>query len=225
MIKNNMTIRGYFDERIQEIRTEVVRMSNLSSEMIELAVQAATTGNELRAQDVIDRDDEIDELEHRIILETVQLVMREAPVASDLRTLTSTMGVIGEIEKVADDAVKLARRSARLGKDFPGEMRSALVELSVAARNALASASRLYVEYDAKLAQDLIDSDENIDRMYGEACSRITELIKSNASDIKKYLATMEIFHALEHIADRSVSIAKRMRVHYEGAPSVSRAV
>jgi len=214
-----MTLRGYYDERIEQIRSEIVRMGDVASGMIELAVEAVVTGNVARAEEVINRDDQVDFLEEEIIRNTVFLVMQEAPVAGDLRMLTATLGVIGEIEKVADDAVKLARRAVRLEGQFPGELRSALHEMGIAARKSLAAAIRLYTKYENELALEVIDGDEQIDTRYAVACHRITELIQQDSSQTERYLGTMEIFHALEHIADRSVAIAKRMRVHYEVGP------
>lgn len=214
-----MTLRGYYDERIEKIRSDVVRMGNLSSEMIELAVEAAANNDTAKADQVIDRDDQIDVLEEEVIRNTVLLVMQESPVASDLRMLTSTLGVIGEIEKVADDAVKLARRAESVKGQFPGEMRQALVSLGVAARKSLASALRLYTNYDPALAKEVILSDEMVDSQYAVACDRIVEFIQHDPALTRNYLSTIEIFHALEHIADRSVAIAKRLRVHYETDP------
>jgi phosphate transport system protein len=218
-----MSVRGSFDERISEIRTEIIRMGNLSSEMIDLAVQAATTGNEDHAREVIVRDDLVDSLEEEVIRATVMLVMREAPVAGDLRTLTSTLGVIGEFEKVADDAVKLARRARKVRGFFPGELKSSLVEMAGQSRKLLASCVRLYTHYDAALASEIVDADDVVDKQYSIACQRIIELIRENPVHAEKYVATMEIFHALEHIADRCVSVAKRLRVHYESPMTGSR--
>lgn len=217
-----MTLRRYYDERIDQIRSEIVRMGNLANEMIELAVEAAHTGNAELANEVIERDDQIDYIEEEVIRNTVLTVMQEAPVANDLRMLTSTLGVIGEIEKVADDAVKLARRSGLIGERFPGEMRAALVDIGVNARKAVASSIRLYTAYSSDLATSIISFDEEIDAQYSVACQRVVGLIEENPSETERYLKTIEIFHALEHIADRAVAIAKRLRVHYETG-SVSR--
>lgn len=214
------SIRGHFDEQLESLRSQVVRMGDVTSEMISLSVEAAASGNQGISQRVVSMDDEVDKLEQRVILETVDMVMRESPVASDLRVLTSTLGVIGEIEKIADDAVKLARRSERLGRPVQGEFKTALAELSSLARNVLASAIRLYVSYDPTLAEEVIESDEIIDKRYAVARHRVIELIKSNPDATAEYLSTMEILHALEHIADRSVAIAKRLQLHYESSDS-----
>ncbi|MBS1704733.1 MAG: hypothetical protein JST40_02580 [Armatimonadetes bacterium] len=217
-----MTLRAYYDEKLQKIRTEIVRMANLSSEMIERAVEAATSGNPARADSVIERDAVVDDLEEQVIREALTIMAREAPVAQDLRLLTSTLGVIGEIEKVADDAVKLARRSKQLGNRFPGELRAPLLEMGQMARKALAVAIKLYAEYEIDLASELIESDEQIDTQYSIACSQIVVLMRQDPQRIEDLLATMQIFHALEHIADRSVAVVKRLRMHYEAGPSTS---
>lgn len=215
-----MTLRGYFDDRLRDLQSQIVRMASVSNEMIERAIEAATTGNVSRAQEVIHQDDHVDDLEQKVIRETVLLVMREMPVARDLRVLTSTLGVIGEIEKIADDAVKLARRAITLGNRFPGELRTSLIEMGVASRRSLANATKLYTEYEPELAQTVIADDDTIDTLYTLACARIVDLMRQHPDRIEDYLSTMQMFHALEHIADRSVAVAKRLRLHYENFES-----
>lgn len=219
-----MTPRQRFDERLDQIRSDVVRMGNLASDMAQQAVEAMQTNDLALARQVVDSDDLVDQLEQDTIRATVVLVMQEAPVANDLRTLTSTLGVIGEIEKVADDAVKLARRATKIGGQFPGELRMALHEMGKQARLAFASALRLYTNYTPELAQEVIDFDEQVDRAYSDARDRAVQMIKENPDQAKSLVRTIDAFHALEHIADRAVAIAKRLKVHYESADATSAA-
>lgn len=218
-----MTPRQKFDEKLDQIRSDVVRMGNLASEMAQQAVDAMQNNDLTLAREVIQSDDEVDRLEQDTIRSTVLLVMQEAPVANDLRMLTSTLGVIGEIEKVADDAVKLARRATKLGGQFPGELRMALHEMGRKARLAFASALRLYTDYSHELAQEVIDFDEEVDKAYSEARNRAVELIRQNPDQAKSLVRTIDAFHALEHIADRAVAIAKRLQVHYESVGEPAR--
>ncbi len=214
-----MGLRGYYDEKMEQIRAHIVEMGALSTLMIDQAVESALSGNPEPATAAIDQDDQVDVLEEQVIRDTVMLVMQEAPVAGDLRMLTSTLGVIGELEKVADDAVKLARRAHQIGSGFPGEMRAALIDLGSNAKMSLASALRLYTEYDPELATQIINFDEKIDLQYAAARQRLVQLVKERPDDAELTIITMSIFQALEHIADHAVSIAKRLRVHYESAP------
>lgn len=215
-----MSLRQQYDERLELIRSQIIQMSTLATEMIEEAMAAVLEGNTDAAEAVIHRDDVVDALEETVIRETVLLVMQESPVASDLRILTSTLGVIGELEKVADDAVKLARRAKKLGGEFPDELRPALEDISTNCKRSLAGAIRLYTNYDSGLAQEIITLDEKIDLQYAVARKRIVEIIQEDPSCTESAVITMGIFHALEHVADHAVAIAKRLRVHYEAKPA-----
>ncbi|MCE9558624.1 MAG: hypothetical protein K8R88_06705 [Armatimonadetes bacterium] len=211
-----MGLRRMYDEKLETIREHIVHMSTMATEMIEQAIEAVLTGDIDLANMVISRDDLVDALEETVIRETVLLVMQEAPVAGDLKFLTATLGVIGELEKVADDAVKLARRAKKIDGHFPDDMRSALGDLATNAKRSLAGAIRLYTSYDSNLAQEIITLDEKIDLQYSVARKRLILIMQQRPEEAENCVIAMGIFHALEHVADHAVAIAKRLRVHYE---------
>ena len=111
-------MRIHYEERLLAIRSQVISMGNLAHDMVRKASESVIGGNPSLANEVIRDDDQVDALERKTTLETIMLVMQESPVGADLRFLISTLGVVGEIEEVADDAVKLARRSLKLGSEF-----------------------------------------------------------------------------------------------------------
>ena len=191
-------------------------MGSDANEMVRHGVEATLNGDVALATATIALDDRIDEFERTTLDNTVIVLMQESPVASDLRFLVSTLGVIGELEKVGDDAVKLCRRATKLSGLFPVEMKVALLELGELARLSLSSALRLYAEYDVHLACEIIRADKEIDTAYSRARNRVFELIQANPSATEHLVRTIECFHALEHVADHAVSIANRMRMHYD---------
>lgn len=211
-----MTVRQRLDDRHQHIQTDILRMAGIANDMVRLAVEAVISGDVELARRVIAMDDEVDSLEKDTLNATVRAVGLEAPVASDLRMLVCTLGVIGEVEKIADDAVKLARRSAKLTGHFPAEMKLALHQLGEEARRVFAAAMRLYVEYSTELAKEIVSSDEAIDGQYVQARNRVFDLIRDNPQETEHLVRTIEAFHALEHVADHAVEIASRMRMHHE---------
>lgn len=186
-------------------------MGNVAHEMVRNAAESVIFSNPSLAQEVIREDDTVDNAERSVMQDTIKLVMAESPVASDLRFLISTLGVVSEIEKVADDAVKLARRSLKLGSNFPSTMKVQLSELSESARLQFASSLRLYSDFSPELAKSIVDADEAIDSAYSTARDQVLELLKMDPSDPGSFVRTIEVFHALEHVSDHAVSIAKRM--------------
>ena len=191
-------------------------MGGDANEMVRLAVEATLNGDLDAANRVIDLDDRVDEYERNAVNKTVLAVMQESPVAADLKFLISTLGVVGEIEKVGDDAVKLARRATKLSGQFPSEMRVALLELGEACRRSFNLSLRLYSEYSSELAKEVIDGDQEIDTAYSQSRNKVFKLIQLNPEATENLVRTIEAFHALEHVADHAVAIAVRLRMLYE---------
>ena len=215
-------MRIHYEERLLAIRGQVIAMGNLAHDMVRKASESVITGNPSLANEVIRDDDVVDAAERQTTLETIMLVMQESPVGSDLRFLVSTLGVVGEIEEVADDAVKLARRSIKLGSNFPSSMKVQLSDLSEIARRQLASAVRLYADFDAELAQSIIDTDDEVDSAYSKARDELLGILKLDPTDAKGLVRAIEVFHALEHVSDGAVAIAKRMQLIDEPPPSMA---
>ncbi len=190
-------------------------MGHIANEMIRLAVESIVSGDLDLAQRVIAMDDEVDLLESETLQRTIATMGMNAPVASDLMMLAGTLNVIGEVEKVADDAVKLARRATKLVGHFPAEMKLALSQLGEASSKMFSSALRLYSEYSDELASEVIHGDKAIDTQYTTARGRVFKLIQQNPDNTEHLVRTIEAFHALEHVADRSVQIAVRLRMQY----------
>lgn len=211
-----MTLRHHFQERLEEIRSDVIRMGGDANEMVRLAVESTLNGDLELANRVIAADDRVDDFERAVVNKTVIAVMQESPVAADLRFLVSTLGVVSEIEKVGDDAVKLARRATKLSGQFPPEMRVALLELGEAARRSFNSSIRLFSDYSTELSVEIVRGDKEIDTAYSQARNKVFNLIQQNPEATEHLVRTIEAFHALEHVADHAVAIAVRLRMVYE---------
>jgi len=211
-----VNLRQHYRERLEEIRSDVIRMGGEANEMVRLAVEATLNGDMDVANRVISLDDRVDEFERNAVNKTVLAVMQESPVAADLKFLVSTLGVVGEIEKVGDDAVKLARRATKLSGQFPAELRVALLELGEAARRSFNLSLRLYSEYSSAMAKEIVDGDVQIDTAYSVSRNKVFSLIRLNPEATEHLVRTIEAFHALEHVADHAVSIAVRLRMLYE---------
>ncbi|MBS1726295.1 MAG: phosphate signaling complex protein PhoU [Armatimonadetes bacterium] len=214
-------MRIHYEERLLDIRSHVIAMGNQAHEMVRKASESVITSNPGLANEVIREDDAVDIAERKTIMEAITFVVQESPVASDLRFLVSTLGVVGEIEEVADDAVKLARRSLKLGTNFPATMKKQLNELSEVSRLQFMSALRLYSEFDPDLARSIVDRDNEVDSAYSRARDQLLEMFKEDANNAGGLVRTIEVFHALEHVSDHAVSIAKRMQMIDEPPPGV----
>lgn len=213
-----MSTRHQFDERLHQIQSEVIRMAEIASDMVRRAIETATRGDPGLADAIIVTDDEVDRLEEQAIQDTILAVMQEAPVASDLRFLVGTLEVIHEIEKVADDATKLARRAAKLATSFPGELKAPLHQIGELARQAFGLAMKQYLSYDPAVDADLHAIEAEVDGRYDHVRRALLERISESPEAARVLLRTIEVFRAVEHVSDRAVEIAARMRYVTTGA-------
>jgi phosphate transport system protein len=211
-----MSFRSQYDTKLAAIRAAFIHMGGLAVDMVRMAVEATLTNDHELARKVIAMDDEVDRMVYEALEQAAMTVMTEQPVASDSRMLASALGIMGEIERAADDATKLAERSMKLSGMFPSEMKRPLSEMSEEVRKVFAASLRLFSDYDHDLALQLRSSDNNIDMLYTHARSRIYELIQENPKATEHLIRAIEIFHALEHVGDHAEEIAKRLMLHYE---------
>jgi len=214
-----MNYRHHYDQKLGEIRGSVIKLGGLASDMVRMAVEATLNNDVELAKKVIAMDDEVDRLDNDTLELAAATVMVETPVASDLKMLASALGILGEIEKVADDAVKMASRSIKLSGLFPAEMKRPLREMAEEARRVFAGSLRLFTDYNHNLAVEIRKADSEIDRLYGVARHRIYELIQQNPKATEHLVRSIEVFHAIEHVADHAEDIAKRIMLHYEKHP------
>ncbi|MFZ4506600.1 MAG: phosphate signaling complex PhoU family protein [Fimbriimonas sp.] len=209
------SFRVQYQGKLDQIQADVLKAGAEATEMVREATEAALSGDPELCAAVIAKDDAIDEAERRLVNLAV-LAMLEAPVAADLRLLVCTFGVMSEIEKVGDDAAKLARRASRLGASFPSEFKLPLIELSEKARHAFSASLRLYSSYSNSFCAEIIAGDKAIDKTYSAVRKRALDLIKEQPSSAEDLLRTAESFRALEHVADRATAVANHMKMIYE---------
>lgn len=208
--------RSNYDQTLAEIQADLIRMGNLALEMVELSVQSALNDDKEVASRVNELERQVDEAEVALTEKIILTMVKESPVARDLLFLTSTLGVVAEIEKAGDDAAKLGRRSFKLQVTFPEDLKDLLADMDRDTRANFRAALQLYTQYSTEAATALIKSDEVVDKQYKKSRRALLEMIVEQPEKKRQLFRCSEIFHALEHIADHAANIARTMNVFYK---------
>lgn len=210
--------RQSLDEAIAEIRADVVRMGAQAHDMVEMAVQSVfQEGSDLH-EEVTALEADLDASERKATQKIVELAVTISPVAHDLLFLTSTLVILGEIERAGDDAFKLSRRSSKLTMPFPDDLKELLAETDRQSRANFRTAISLFAEYDSETAHRLIKSDQLVDNAYKASRTALLEKMVEEPEEKRQHFRVSEMFHALEHVSDHAVNIAKTLRLFYEDA-------
>ncbi len=202
-------MRNRFFEQLEQLNVELIRMGALCEESISCAVKALfdEDGAAMIAR-VNANEEEIDHLEREVEALCMKLLLRQQPVAGDLRTISSALKMISDMERIGDQSQDIAElaefiRSTDLaGKVHISDMAKETVKM-------VTTGVESFVRKDSELAQKTIDMDDNVDRLFLEVKSELISLIREDAKDAEYYLDLLMAAKYLERIGDHATNIAE----------------
>ncbi len=198
-----------FDSALEALRKNVLMMASLTTRNLENARRGLFERDEDWCNTAIADDEEIDSLEIQVDRDGIEIMLRFHPYASDLRTVIAAMKMSVNLERVADQAVGIARRARKLNTHAVISETSALEPLFKHASAMLQDAIKAYAENDPDLARTLKPRDRELDAMNRDFANRVTELMPVNPGMIQAYLELIFVARFLERIGDQSTNIAE----------------
>lgn len=199
----------HFDQELHEVRELLLRMASRAEEQVRDALGAVKRRDAQAAQHSIERDHEIDALELEIEERTIALLARRQPMATDLRTLVSTLKISNDLERVGDHAVNIAQCAKRLAEALPMPNLSELDRMADVSTEMLRDAIAAFIDRDADLAREVCRRDDQVDR-YNDAVFRVMLAEMSrNPNGIVAALQMMLVARNLERIADLATNLGE----------------
>ena len=168
-------MQRHFDQELEELKKELLRMGSLAEAAINEAVEALRSLDGKRAQTVINNDSVVDALENTIDEKCLDLLALQQPMAVDLRFVTMVMQISTDIERIADLAVDIAQRVLEL-VDKP--LLKPLVDipsLSTVAQKMVKEVLTAFVNKDTALAQQVIACDAQADELRNKIARELIE--------------------------------------------------
>ncbi len=202
--------REQFTQKIQDIKRDVLKMGDLVESLISIAVTSLREQNLEVANEVIEKDDEIDQLELEIEKECMMLLALQQPLAKDLRTIASALKIITDLERMADHAVNIAKITLQIGKDSLIKPLVDIPKMADLALEMIKMSLDAFVNEDVELAEKAGARDEEVDELYERILDDVLNLIIQNKEFAKQGTKLIFIGRYLERIADHSTNICER---------------
>ena len=198
-------MRETFEHKLGKLNNDLIRMGGMIEEAIASAITALRDSDAVLAKKVVDGDRQVDEEEKNIESQCLSIILREQPVARDLRKVSAALKMVTDMERIADNAADIAEIS--LTADVSAIMHI-VREIQTMSEKVIIMVSHSidsFVTTDMELANETIKADDEVDELFVSIRNRIVELIKSehcsgDAIMIVKYL---------ERIADHAVNICE----------------
>jgi phosphate transport system protein len=207
----------HFQDEMDRLKSSLVGMAGLAEEQVRKAMKALLDRSVELAQEVVDGDTELDDLEIEIDAAAISLLALQQPMARDLRFITMAMKISSELERVGDHAVNIADAVKYMVQAPPFPVLPEIEEMVRLATDMLADSLDAFVRADAAAAREILKQDDRVDELH-ENNFRI--LLTHMMEDPRKITAGMDLLLIsgnLERIADLATNICEEVIFLVEG--------
>ena len=203
-------ISQQYNVELEEVRSHLLAMGGLVEKQVSDAVRAVIDADAGLARQVRTIDDQIDIMERGIDEECLRILARRQPAASDLRLIISISKSVIDLERIGDEATKIARRAIQLCEE--GESPRGYVEvrhIGGQVRKMVQEALDAFARFDADLALSVAQYDKTVDREYKTALRELVTYMMEDPRSISRVLSVIWALRSLERIGDHARNIAE----------------
>jgi phosphate transport system protein len=207
----------HYERRLRLLKDKLLLMGYQAEQMIADSIRALQERRSDLAEEVMSRDDTIDQLEIEIDNLCYEILALEQPVARDLRFIATALKIVRDIERIGDIAVNINRRTIELLQEPALKRLIALPLMADAAQGILRGSLDAFVASNPRLAETVIKNDCVIDDMYDEIFRELLAYMFEDARSVSRALKLIFIAKHLERVGDHSANIAEMVIFMVEG--------
>ena len=198
-----------YDEQLSILTNTIAKMGALAEKQIKDSTEALLTNDQEFVDEIVGKDDRIDELEKDIESQVVNLITMRQPMAIDLRETVSAMKISGDLERIGDLAKNIAKRSRHVNISLPDDIKKTVGAASEKVQKNLKSVLDAFVNRDAKAAEAVWNSDEEIDDLIDISMNSVTKFMETGNGNIKPATHLLFMSKNLERMGDHATNIAE----------------
>ena len=201
-------MRNRFDQQLEKLNVELVTMGALCEDALTYAIRALFDRESDMAERAEEAEKQIDQMEREIESICMRLLLQQQPVARDLRVISSALKMIGDMERIGDQAADIAEIVKYLKEDDVPNLRH-LREMSDFAAGMVTASINSFVRQDLDLAKKVILDDDVVDGYFEKVKEALIGLIADGDIDGAFLLDLLMIAKYIERIGDHATNIAE----------------
>ncbi|MEC4719723.1 phosphate signaling complex protein PhoU [Noviherbaspirillum sp. CPCC 100848] len=209
-----------YDIDLETIRAKMLMVGGMVENQLYDAIGCFRTGNMGQADKVIKGDENVNRMEVDLDDACSHLIVKRQPAANDLRSVVATLKVITDLERIGDEAVKIARTAQALHERGPVSVLNHYESIRILAMSAiqlLRDALDCFARLDDKQAMLIISQDQNIDHEFRATTREMITFMMEDPRTISAALDTIWVAKAIERVGDHAKNIAEYVIYVVEG--------
>ncbi|HEX2937628.1 MAG TPA: phosphate signaling complex protein PhoU [Ruminiclostridium sp.] len=204
-----MSARTEFQHDLEQLHLDMIRMGGLIEEAIDKSIDALEKRDKELAQNIIDNDKEIDDLDRTIEAKCLRLLLKQQPVAGDLRAISTALKMITDMERIGDQAADIADISLRFDdKPFIKTLEHIPLMANIAA-SMVKDSITAFVKNDIAFANSIMKRDDEVDSLFETVKQDIVAIMLKSTEQVDQAIDFLQIAKYLERIGDHAVNICE----------------
>lgn len=201
-------MRNRFNKQLHALNNELITMGALCEEAISSAAKLLIDNDVKMKENVLDADRQIDQKERDIENLCMKLLMQQQPVASDLRTVSSALKMISDMERIGDQALDISEITEyACGSGMQSEIH--IADMARATIQMVTDSIDSFIKKDTELAHTVILQDNTVDDLFDKVKGELILATRSNTSNAEALIDLLMIAKYFERIGDHAENIAE----------------
>ena len=201
-------MRNQFDRQLNTLNGELIQMGHMVEQAIEHAIEAMVHQDAEKARQNMEFDSEVDQQEKDIETLCMKLLMKQQPVARDLRLISAALKMITDMERIGDQAADISELALCLVNEKELPMMDRMKQMSQECMLMVMKALEAFVAKDIEMAQKVIARDDVIDAMFDDTKKEVIELIQNHGAGAEVATDLLMVAKYFERIGDHATNIA-----------------
>jgi phosphate transport system protein len=210
-------MQRHFDDQIQDLLEKLVRMGRLAESMIQTALRVLIERNESLAEQVLRKEQEVNDLQMEIDDRAVKLTALQQPVGSDVRFLFMASRIATELERIGDQAINVCENAHHVLKAPPLKPLVDLPRMGEIAEMMVRGSVESLVARDCNIARRVLEEEKEVDAFRDQIFRVLLTYMMADPGTIERALALILISRNLERVGDHATNIAEEVIYLVEG--------
>ena len=207
----------HFHEELEGLKQTLLAMGGLVEDQIRRSMRALLERDDVIAQEVIDRDRQVNTYDVEVDEQCVNLLALHQPAAGDLRFITTAMKIVTDLERIGDQAVNIAQRALELNREPQLKPYIDLPRMADRAQRMVKESLDAFVAGDTALARQVCAADAEVDALKEQIFRELLTFMMEDPRTVSRAIRVILISRFMERVADHATNIAEMVIYLVEG--------
>jgi phosphate transport system protein len=204
-----MKMPSRFESKLEQLHSNMVKLCSLVENVIGISIEAFVKQDKKMATSIVDADDEISKFVTVVESEALQILLLQNPVASDLRTVSTALRIVTDMERIGKQARDICGIVIHLAAQKYQKQQITIPLMAERAKQMVNGGIKSYIQRDINLAKEVIAMDDEMDKMFAKARGNMIVKIQETPEYADQALYLLMVAKYFEKIGDHAVNIAE----------------